>query len=555
MTDPVNADLKRYREIIDSCNINQSGGKLDGVSDSSKIQNNEITTKKLGPVKDMQKSSSIMPDKDSTTNTNVDAELKDKMLYRATHPKKIGIFSAGGLSNQIVMNIKNDYLKLFPARSFETSFDIFNRALIPIPEPSDETTSQINIPVSQSDATNKILDKHDIKEKTQAHEPVELEIKKEMVHQNDHDVDEVDEVDDDDEEYVFEPDPDSKFDELPKTDTDQGSSIEDSSDNESPKHLSFKERAQHVLSGLKKRLGLTRSDEEDQDESELPVDSNIGDSKEQTAPPEVKSDETSSYIHQMAMADVQNGPIPVHSTTAEAVVDVHTEPEPQVALLEMIKEKDILFIVTCLDDPIDIENTLVLLELARNIDQLTIVISSLPRYFGRVENVHATNKTLQKLRMYGELVVLIPYYETVEFKLIPNLIYEMLELITQPGLINLDVADLKIIVTGGFVAVVTFGTGRKMNRAKDAFIDTLDSKLLNVELPGVKKALLNVTGGKDMTLGEVEGIAEQIKCRLSPGARLILGARVNPNAKDSIKLFLLLGVSPMQVLVNRYANE
>ncbi len=192
---------------------------------------------------------------------------------------------------------------------------------------------------------------------------------------------------------------------------------------------------------------------------------------------------------------------------------------------------------------------------AKKNDILSIVIASLPRYFGKVENVYATNKILQRLRLIAEIVILIPYYETIDFKLIPKLIQELLDVIIQTGLINVDVADLKIVVKGGNVGIVTFGSGKHVTRHKDALFEALDSKLLNVELGGVQKALLNVTGSKNITLAEVEGLADQIKNRIANGARFILGTTIDPNMTDSLKIFILLGVTPMQVMVNKYATE
>jgi cell division protein FtsZ len=227
----------------------------------------------------------------------------------------------------------------------------------------------------------------------------------------------------------------------------------------------------------------------------------------------------------------------------------------QNAIKKVIGDKDILFIFTCLDDEHDIENALILSEITSKENILTIVIASLPRYFGNVENVYATNKILQRLRLIAEIVILIPYFETLDFKIIPKLVIELLEVISKPGLINLDVADLKIIVKGGNVGVITFGSGKHHTRHKDALFEAIDSRLVNVEFASVSKALINVKGGKDMTLGEVEGLAEQIRKRIKPGATLILGATIDQDLFDQISLFILIGITPMQIMVNMYANE
>jgi len=405
------------------------------------------------------------------------SKLEDENSYRGMHPKKVGIFSSGGLSNKIVEKIKNEYSELIKFNTFETKIDTFDKILSltveedrPIPGPKAK-------PESDDLSEPSVVDQDKI----------------------------VDNI---------------ITDEVKKTPT-------------------FSERAHKIFYELKKRLGLIKSTDERirvKDVSGLPRPR--------------KEPESQQEPEETISTDQEPEPISARSTGAKL-----DHEQLRNNLLEIFGDKDLLFIVTCLDDENDIDNTFGILKFVGKFDQLTIVIASLPRYFGRVENIQIMNKILQRLRLSAGLVILIPYFETIDFKLIPSLIQELLTLITEPGLINLDVADLKIIVKGGNVGVVTFGTGYHGTRAKDAFFEALDSKLLNVELPGVQKALLNVTGGQDMTLGEVEAIAEQIKRRLKPNARLILGARINPDLKDIIKLFLILGVPPMQVLVNRYATE
>ncbi|WP_455392946.1 hypothetical protein [[Eubacterium] cellulosolvens] len=408
--------------------------------------------------------------------------LTEEMLYRAANPKKIGILSSGGLSNNIIEKLQVEYPNMFKDYSFETTYELFDPSL-------------------------------------SAHEPGKVEsIEGELFSEKD------------EEELEFEPDPGHEIRREIK-ESEGISEYEEPAVLDQTKPLTFRERAQHILYELKKKLGLVKPRKLSQEEINAhPV-------------PETR---------------------PEPELEPEPIVEPKLEPEPlqepvvgEVTknVVELLEEKDILFIFTCLDDEHDIENSLVLSEIAKKNNILSIVIVSLPRYFGKVENVYAANKILQRLRLIAEIVILIPYYETIKFKLIPQLIQELLEVIIRAGLINVDVADLKIIVKGGNVGIITFGYGKHATRHKDAFFEALDSKLLNVELGGVKKALLNVTGSKNITLAEVEGIANQVKNRIANGARFILGTSIDPKMEDDLKIFLLLGVTPMEVMVNEYANE
>jgi hypothetical protein len=532
----------------------------------------------------------ITPEAKTSSNAQpqeeTESELHDEMLYKATHPNKIGIYSSGGLSNTILKNIQEKYSDLIPHSSFEISFETFDQILM-VPQPIDDTSNEELTVDESAEQSGMDAEANLVKsEATQPGDEIEIEDSKA-----------------EDDEYVFEPDVEPEpglegmYEETGEAPVDfRGrAESEEPIEPEPEKPLTFRERAHRIFIELKRKLGLIKPErqetpepirqpeimetrelhelEEPQELQELEESQDLKASKELQESQELPVPEKSLEIQKRPESDkeIQKEPTPGLKETAVRDLSQHDFPRSSEKSLkstapseikevdrkpvEILMENDILFIITCLDDENEIENTFLILELAKKLDLLTIVIASLPRYFGKVDNVHTTNKLLQRMRLKAELVILLPYFETIEFKLIPNLIHEILEMVTEPGLINVDVADLKIIVKGGNVGVITFGAGRHATRAKDAFFGALDSKLLNVELPGVQKVMLNVTGSRDMTLGEVEGIAEQIKRRIKPNARLILGARINPDMKDSIKLFLLFGVSPMQVLVNRYANE
>ncbi len=500
-------------------------------------------------------------------------ELAEEMLFRAAHPKKIGIFSSGGLSNQIVDEIESGYSDQFESDKFDTYFETFDKSMVFVKSKVD-----IDVPIEEP--------KEDVKSTEIKYEKIDaskdLKIDKEKIKRSELSIQEQttksigipanDEIKFEDEEFIFEPSTDS-YDEAPHKeieDIKEGDEIK-----KSVKHLSFKERAQLIFQELKRKLGLIPKPakvREDMEPDKVIKEKAIGGEMEREIEGDIDRSIERDVVGGIKRTADHEQVSSIESTEGEVLVNElvtgeerqgldletstkHKIEERQKGFIELVKDKDILFIFTCLDDEYDFENTIAISELARKMNILTIVVASLPRYFGKVEKVYAMNKTLQKLRLTAEIVILMPYFETFDFKLIPRLIQELLEVITEPGLINVDVADLKIIVKGGNVGVVTFGFGKHATRHKDALFEALDSILLNVELGGVNKALLNVTGGKDMMLAEVEGLAEQIKSRIKSDARIILGTSINPALTDSIKIFLLLGVTPMQVMINIYANE
>jgi cell division protein FtsZ len=113
------------------------------------------------------------------------------------------------------------------------------------------------------------------------------------------------------------------------------------------------------------------------------------------------------------------------------------------------------------------------------------------------------------------------------------------ELITTPGLINLDFADVRTIMSEGGAALMAVGTASGENRAKIAAEESVSSQLLEVTIDGARGILFNITGGPNMTLFEVNQAAAIIRERAHPDANMIFGAVVDENMGDSIRITVI----------------
>jgi cell division protein FtsZ len=123
------------------------------------------------------------------------------------------------------------------------------------------------------------------------------------------------------------------------------------------------------------------------------------------------------------------------------------------------------------------------------------------------------------------------------------------EIITKPGLVNLDFADLRTIMKGGGVAMIGLGESDEDTRAQDAVNEALNSPLLEVDVSGATGALINVTGGPDMTVSEAERVVEEVHNRINPNARIIWGAAVDPALERTLRVMVVLtGVRSRQIL-------
>jgi cell division protein FtsZ len=113
------------------------------------------------------------------------------------------------------------------------------------------------------------------------------------------------------------------------------------------------------------------------------------------------------------------------------------------------------------------------------------------------------------------------------------------ELITEPGLINLDFADVKSIMSDSGGALMAIGRGTGDTRAQDAARMAISSPLLDISMDGAKGVLLNITGGNDLALTEINEAAEVIAQAADPEANIIFGAVIDPRLENEIKITVI----------------
>jgi cell division protein FtsZ len=113
------------------------------------------------------------------------------------------------------------------------------------------------------------------------------------------------------------------------------------------------------------------------------------------------------------------------------------------------------------------------------------------------------------------------------------------ELITVPGLINLDFADVRSIMTGGGSSLMSVGVARGENRAVDAAESAVSSSLLDVTIDGAQGILFNITSGSNLSLFEVNEAAEIVRRKAHPDANIIFGAVIDPNLEDELRITLI----------------
>ncbi len=202
-------------------------------------------------------------------------------------------------------------------------------------------------------------------------------------------------------------------------------------------------------------------------------------------------------------------------------------------------------------------------QIAKETGSLTIGVVTLPFSVEGLIRMENADEGLKRLRDVCDTVIVIPNDKLLD--IVPNLslnaafkvadevlmrsIKGITEMITMPGLVNLDFADLKTVMKRGGVAMIGLGEAEGENKAVNAVVEALNSPLLEVDISEATGALVNVTGGEDMTISEAERVVEEIYSRVDPNARIIWGTTVDPELKRNIRAMLVItGVKSKQIL-------
>jgi cell division protein FtsZ len=199
---------------------------------------------------------------------------------------------------------------------------------------------------------------------------------------------------------------------------------------------------------------------------------------------------------------------------------------------------------------------------AREEGALTIAIVTLPFSAEgaiRMENAEAG---LERLRDVADTVIVVPNDRLLEvvpklplyaaFKVADEVLMRAVkgitELITMPGLVNLDFADVRTVMERGGVAMIGMGESDSEDKAADSVKKAIRSPLLDVDISGATAALVNVVGGPDMTMEEAEGVVQEVYNRVDQNARIIWGAQIDPAMQNKMRTLLVVtGVRSPQI--------
>ncbi len=244
--------------------------------------------------------------------------------------------------------------------------------------------------------------------------------------------------------------------------------------------------------------------------------------------------------------------------------------EAEEKIRDVVNGADIVFVTCGLGGGTGTGSAPFVASAAKEAGALTIAVCTYPFKAEGISRAQNAEWGLKRLRGIADTVIVIPNDKLLElaprlslnaaFKVADEILMRSIkgitEIITKPGLVNLDFNDLKTIMKGSGVAMIGLGESDSDNRAEDAVNEAINSPLIDVDISEGKSALVNVTGGPDMTVSEAEKVAEIVQNKISKDARIIWGAAIDPSLEHTIRVMVVItGVKSKEILGPEQSRE
>ena len=228
--------------------------------------------------------------------------------------------------------------------------------------------------------------------------------------------------------------------------------------------------------------------------------------------------------------------------------------ESQEDLYQVLDGADMVFITAGMGGGTGTGAAPVVAKAAKDVGALTIGVVTRPFSFEGSRRMKAAEVGIAALKEQVDTLIVIPNDRLLQivdkkaglqdaFKVADDVLRQGIqgisELITVPGLINLDFADVKTIMSEGGAALMAVGEATGEDRARLAAEEAISSQLLDITIDGARGILFNITGGPDLTLFEVNQAAAIIKEAAHPDVNLIFGAVIDPNMGDRVRVTVI----------------
>ena len=223
-------------------------------------------------------------------------------------------------------------------------------------------------------------------------------------------------------------------------------------------------------------------------------------------------------------------------------------------MYEVLRGSDMVFITSGMGGGTGTGAAPIMAQIAKEVGALTIGVVTRPFTFEGSRRIQSAETGISKLKEQSDTLIVIPNDRLLQivdkranlnqaFRMADDVLRQgvqgISELITVPGLINLDFADVRTIMSEGGAALMAVGSAKGEEAASKAAEQAISSQLLDITIDGAHGILFNVTGGSDLTLYDVNQAAAIIKETAHPDVNLIFGAVIDPNMKDEVRITVI----------------
>ncbi len=237
--------------------------------------------------------------------------------------------------------------------------------------------------------------------------------------------------------------------------------------------------------------------------------------------------------------------------------------ESEQDIKKQLANSDMVFITCGLGGGTGTGAAPVVAELAKKQGALTIGVITLPFTIEGKKRIENAEYGLERLESVVDTLIVIPNDKLLEIapelplqtafkvadEILTNAVKGVTELVTKSGLVNLDFADVKAVMSNGGVSLIGMGESDSANRALEAVEKAITNPLLDVDISNSTGALVNIIGGNDMSLDESRAIISTVSDKLGKDAKLIWGAQISPEMEKSIRVMIIItGVKSSQIV-------
>ena len=225
--------------------------------------------------------------------------------------------------------------------------------------------------------------------------------------------------------------------------------------------------------------------------------------------------------------------------------------ESKEKIKDFLRDTDMVFLTCGEGGGTGTGATPIIAEIAHEANTLTVAVVTKPFSFEGTRRMLAAEEGILNLKDKVDTLIVIPNQRILDvvdkkmtlvdaFKIVDSVLGQgvtgISDLITMPGLINVDFADVRTIMKSAGSALMGIGTGVGENRAASAARMAISSPLLEISIDGAKGVLFNITGGSDLTMTEVDEAAKLIAAAVDNDANIIFGATIDEQMVDQVKI-------------------